>query len=151
MCYTVLCIVIRAVSITVKLELSDKEFRRLLDMVYIGNWVLNSNRDGDRLADYDRFESLIFSHCRDNGADALADADENGFYPSEAFQQGGIHEAIFDYEDCVFYDKLAEELAHRDMGYVEITDDNYPELCVRVKEYIDEFESNGLDNFNLEI
>ena len=27
-----------------QLELSKKEFRRLLDMVYIGNWILNQRR-----------------------------------------------------------------------------------------------------------
>ena len=26
------------------LELSRKQFRRLLDLVYIGNWILNSTR-----------------------------------------------------------------------------------------------------------
>ena len=35
------------------IELTPKEFRRLLDMVYIGNWVLNSTRGEDRFADYD--------------------------------------------------------------------------------------------------
>ena len=27
-----------------KIELTEKQFRRLLDLVYIGNWVLNSTR-----------------------------------------------------------------------------------------------------------
>ena len=27
------------------IELTDKEFRRLLDLVYIGNWILNSTRE----------------------------------------------------------------------------------------------------------
>ena len=26
------------------IELSEKEFRRLLDLVYVGNWILNSAR-----------------------------------------------------------------------------------------------------------
>ena len=30
------------------IELTSKEFRRLLDMVYIGNWILNSNRGDER-------------------------------------------------------------------------------------------------------
>ena len=34
-----------------QLELSKKEFRRLLDMVYIGNWILNSTRGEDRFRD----------------------------------------------------------------------------------------------------
>ena len=44
-----------------KLELTKKQYRRLLDMVYIGNWILNSKRGDDRLADYDQEESLLFS------------------------------------------------------------------------------------------
>ena len=36
-----------------QIDLSKKEFRRLLDMVYIGNWILNSTRGDDRIADYD--------------------------------------------------------------------------------------------------
>ena len=43
-----------------QLELSKKEFRRLLDMVYIGNWILNSTRGEDRFQDYDKVESLLF-------------------------------------------------------------------------------------------
>ncbi len=135
---------------TVRIDLSDKEFRRLLDMVYIGNWVLNSTREGDRLEDYDKVESLIFSHCRDNGADALADRDEAGYYPSQAFQEGGIHEAIMDYEDAVFFDILAEELARRDMGYEPVTSQNYDELTGRMEEYIAEFEENGIINLTVE-
>ena len=50
-----------------QLELSKKEFRRLLDMVYIGNWILNSTRGDDRIADYDQVESKLFALCRENG------------------------------------------------------------------------------------
>ena len=42
------------------IDLSNKEFRRLLDLVYIGNWVLNSTRGDDRFADYDNIESKLF-------------------------------------------------------------------------------------------
>ena len=31
-----------------QIEFTKKEFRRLLDMVYIGNWILNSTRGDDR-------------------------------------------------------------------------------------------------------
>ena len=39
------------------MELSDKEFRRLLDLVYVGNWVMNSLRGNQRIKDYDDVES----------------------------------------------------------------------------------------------
>ena len=46
-----------------ELELTQKQFRRLLDMVYIGNWILNSTRGEDRFRDYDEVESLIFARA----------------------------------------------------------------------------------------
>lgn len=46
-----------------EIKMSEKQFRRLLDMVYIGNWVLNSARGGDRIRVYDQVESLLFSQC----------------------------------------------------------------------------------------
>ena len=49
------------------LVLTEKQYRRLLDLVYIGNWVLNSARGEDRIRDYDQVESLVFSHCLDHG------------------------------------------------------------------------------------
>ncbi len=33
------------------IDLTEKEFRRLLDLVYIGNWILNSTRTTDRFED----------------------------------------------------------------------------------------------------
>lgn len=54
-----------------QIEFTKKEFRRLLDMVYIGNWILNSTRGDDRFADYDNLESKLFALCRQNGMDAL--------------------------------------------------------------------------------
>ena len=56
-----------------KLELTKKQYRRLLDMVYIGNWVLNSTRGEDRIPDYDEVESLLFSKARDEGMGILAE------------------------------------------------------------------------------
>ncbi len=96
-----------------QLELTEKEFRRLLDMVYIGNWILNSCRDDDRFEDYDNLEEKLFSLCPEHGMRALVQRWRGHSYPSRAYEEGGIHEAIADYEDAVFYDILAEELAAR--------------------------------------
>ena len=46
-----------------KIELTEQQFRYLLDLVYIGNWVINSTRENARIKEYDRVESLIISHC----------------------------------------------------------------------------------------
>lgn len=36
-----------------KIELTERQYRYLLDLVYIGNWVLNSTREDDRIKEYD--------------------------------------------------------------------------------------------------
>lgn len=133
-----------------QIELTNLEFRRLLDMVYIGNWILNSTRGSDRIEDYDKLESKLFGLCEQNGMPRLTEHYCGHAAPSRAFHDGGIHEAIVDYEDAVFYDILAEELARRDMGYADITDENYDDLVSRMDHYLDEFEANGAAHIRIE-
>ena len=133
-----------------QIELTEKEFRRLLDLVYIGNWILNSCREEDRFEDYDLLEEKLFSLCLAHGMGALCELWEGHIYPSRAFEEGGIHEAIADYEDAVFYDILAEELARRDMSDEQISQNDTEELAERMEEYFDEFEENGIDNVRIE-
>ena len=132
------------------IELSKKQLRRLLDLVYIGNWVLNSTRGEDRIKDYDEVESLLFAKAREEGMSILAEDYLGEVIPSRAFAEGGIHEAIMDYENNVFFEILAEDLARRDMDDVPIDESNYDELTRRIDAYIDEFERNGTDNIVVE-
>ncbi len=132
-----------------EISLNKKEFRRLLDLVYIGNWILNSTRGNDRFEDYDQVESKLFAICRSCGMETLVEKWNGEDVPSRAFAEGGIHEAIMDYEDTVFFEILAEELARRDMDYQPVSKENYEELVSRMDEYIAEFEAHGTDNLVL--
>lgn len=129
-----------------ELELTTKQFRRLLDMAYIGNWILNSTRGDDRFRDYDEVESLLFAKAREEGMGVLAEDWQGEVVPSRAFAEGGIHEAIMEYENNVFFDILAEDLARRDMEDASIDQNNYEELSSRIDAYIAEFEEHGTDN-----
>ena len=104
-----------------KLELTKKQYRRLLDLAYIGNWILNSTRGSDRFEDYDKVESRLFSYCKDHGMASLTETWNGQPVPSRAFAEGGIHEAIMD-----------------------------DELIERMDEYMEEFERNGTDRLQVE-
>ena len=130
------------------IDLTDKEFRRLLDMVYIGNWILNSTRAADRFEDYDIVQEKLFSLCAKNGMRSLIQVWHGHVFPSKAYEDGGIHEAIADYEDAVFFDILAEELSGRDLG--EDIDD-FGALTARMDEYMAEFEKNGVANLTVDL
>ncbi len=133
-----------------KIELTEQQYRYLLDLVYIGNWVINSTREDDRIKEYDQVESLVFSHCLRHKMSKLVELYQGELIPSRAFADGGIHEAIAYYEDNVFYEILAEELSRRDMDYPEITDDNYDEIVGRMAAYMSEFELSGVDHLILD-
>ena len=131
-----------------KIELTEQQFRYLLDLVYIGNWVINSTRENDRIQEYDQVESLIFSHCLHHKMSKLVELYRGELIPSRAFADGGIHEAIAYYEDAVFFDILAEELARRDLGYPDAG--MYNELNERMQKYLAEFDANGVENVTVD-
>lgn len=133
-----------------QIDLTEKEFRRLLDMVYIGNWILNSCRENDRFEDYDNLEEKLFSLCPQHGMSSLVERQMGHSIPSKAYEEGGIHAAIADYEDAVFFDILAEELARRDMAAEQIPEENLDELQDRMEDYLSEFDEHGIDNMKLE-
>ena len=133
------------------LELTEKQFRRLLDLVYIGNWVLNSTRPDDRISDYDEVETAVFSKCESLDMKKLIERLQGEIVPSQAFCEGGIQEAITDYEYTVFFEILAEELARRDMQEASLDENDEEELNERILVYIAEFERNGTDNIILDM
>jgi len=137
------------VGMRMQINLTNQEFRLLLDMAYVGNWVLNSTRGEDRFTPYDDLEAKLFAHSIPAGMPELLEVHQEGVSPSRAYVEGGIHEAIMDYEDTVFFEILAEELAKRDMSHESISQENFKELTGRMDEYIAEFEQNGMDNITL--
>ena len=133
------------------IELTQKEFRHLLDLAYIGNWVLNSTRGLDRFEAYDLLQEKLFALASKNGMPELAQVFMGHIFPSQAYEEGGIHEAIADYEDAVFFDILAEELARRDMSEEQLSPDDIGELTARMDTYMTEFENNGIENISLNL
>lgn len=133
------------------IELTEKQYRYLLDLVYIGNWVLNSTRGSDRILEYDDVESRIFSYCAAHGMSNLTQLTDGAPLPSRAFADGGIHDAIEDYENVTFYEILAEELALRDMDGEPMTRENYNQLLDRMDAYLTEFDNYGTDHVTVDL
>jgi len=134
-----------------KIELTEQQFRYLLDLVYIGNWVMNSTREDDRIKEYDQVESLVFSHCLSHRMSKLVELYRGELIPSRAFADGGIHEVIESYEDTMFYEILAEEMALRDMNGEPLTQENYGALMERIETYLSEFDRNGTNNISVDL
>src|SRR5699024_11677664 len=100
---------------------------------------------------YDQLQEKLFSLCGREGMSSLVQVWRGHCYPSRAYEDGGIHEAIADYEDAIFLDILAEELARRDMDSEHVNPHDVEELTARMEQYISEFEKNGVDNITIEL
>ena len=134
-----------------KIELTEQQFRYLLDLVYIGNWVINSTRENDRIKEYDQVESQVFSHCLQHKMSKLVELYQGELIPSRALADGGIHEAIESYEDIIFYEILAEEMALRDLDGEPLPHENYTALMERIDTYMSEFSQHGTDNISVDL
>ena len=158
-CYNVICAYFAHIAYSVpirevlslQIELTNKQYRRLLDLVYIGNWVLNATRGDDRIQEYDEVETLVFSHCIPQNMPKLVELYNGEIIPSRAFAEGGIHEAIMAYEDDMFFEILAQEMALRDMPGQPVTEMDMAELENRMEDYLSEFATNGTDNLSISL
>ena len=96
-------------------------------------------------------QEKLFALSSGAGMPSLVQRWHGHIFPSQAYEEGGIHEAIADYEDAVFFDILAEELARRDLGLEDHEPEDYTELNARMDEYLDEFDRSGLSAIHMEL
>ena len=94
---------------------------------------------------------MIFSHCLRHKMSKLVELYQGELIPSRAFAEGGIHEAIENYEDILFYEILAEEMALRDLDGEPLTRENYSALLERIDTYMAEFNQHGTDNISVDL
>jgi hypothetical protein len=146
------------------IELSEEQFRRLLKLVYLGNYVVNGLRAGDRedprIAKYDEIEELFLKLAGENGCKELVHFDirTQKYFPAESFELDDEIEGYIDeYNEDAFWDELGERLAERDimeeMGeeiLSRLDDTERIRIVSEAQEkYFGEFEESGIDNLRL--
>jgi len=134
----------------VSLELSPEQYKELLKLVYVGDWVIDET---ENIVMNDMVQTIL-SKAEEAGLKGLVEfnKEQNIFVPSLQLDEEVI-DIINDYEDDCFWDTLifglAERDAEKDLGD-DIDDKPLEEklelLEPYTKKYIKEFEENGLDN-----
>ena len=143
-----------------QVNFTKDQFRTLMELVYLGNWMLTSYHEEipKSKGDYEKMESYIFSLAKEFGLEDLAVGDEkDGYFPSARFEDTGLLDKINDYNDYTLWDELADRLANRDLlaehgeeALKAMTDqERFVEKDKLYWSYMDEFGKNGLDRFRL--
>lgn len=101
---------------TMQIDFTKEQFKRLLQLAYLGNWLINANRtDMERARIFDELQSHIFGQAEKFEMGELAKKTPKGTQPSDAFEkQPELERLIDEYDDDAFWDGLVERLAHRD-------------------------------------
>lgn len=136
-----------------KLEMTKNQFKTLMELVYLGNWIANSHREEGQIKKYDDMEKEIFLMARQFGLSQFADEDG---YPTGNFEES-IWELIDEYDEETFWVELVDRLAHRDFyrKYSEVQlkkmsqDQQFEKLCTITEKYEALFAKHGLDALNL--
>ena len=130
-----------------KIELTLAEYRRLLDLVFLGNIVLglpNPASEESRL--YDKLTRDIFSYCPIVGMGDNVHIVNDELFPSDKYCDDGVMQKLLDYEDTMVYDILSEELARRDLDGLDVDGEDNDKLLARMAEYFNEFTQHGFDH-----
>ncbi|MFW6303806.1 MAG: hypothetical protein ACOC2L_04220 [Candidatus Sumerlaeota bacterium] len=142
-----------------KIEFTREEFRNLMDMICIAEWIMNSNTVGERkeTADYRELEQKIYSHCEEMGVgDLVEKSKELGrFYPTDEYRENGPPMQFIDeYTEDIFWEELINRMAERDAIKMAGSAEAYLEwqigkqieiLCNLEQKYANAFEKKGLD------
>ncbi|MDA8099876.1 MAG: hypothetical protein M0042_09635 [Nitrospiraceae bacterium] len=143
-----------------KIELSKTEFRDLLDLLYIADWVLTAHHDEDE-PDNERYLALlqkVYGLAEREGFGALVERSSDGtrlFPTAELEEHSEASSRIDAFTDSSFWDELMYRLAERDAanqagGWDQLRAMSAEERA-KIEEpieerYVKEFTEHGLDN-----
>ena len=145
-----------------KIDFTKKEFKLLLDVFSIADWVLHAHKieDDPRTKSFRILEQKIFSLAEKNGLQNYVFFDEElkKYFPTREFEENGKAMVfIEEFENDTFWDELIERLVVRDL-IGEEGENAFFSMSLEEKfrreeplrqKYQNEFAENGLDNLRL--
>ena len=140
-----------------KVEFSKAEYRTLIEMLYISEWVVTSydEEPDPKKERYFHLCQKIYASAKAMGCESLIENDKSlrAFIPTQKMEElESVREAIEFYNSETFWEELIERLVERDMtiklptlAKEPSTPEEYWELASPIEErYVTEFGSNGV-------
>ena len=143
----------------INMEFSEAQFKDLLKLVYLGNWVANGIKTPDeQIFGLIELHDQLLNEAYSQGLSEVVgyNEKEDECYPTEIFEDE-MDDLIDEYEDLVFWQDLIIRMTHRDF-IAEYGEDRFEKMPLEErdkmlnpieKKYQDEFFANGVDNLVL--
>ena len=145
-----------------KINITKKEYRLLLDILYLGEWMLTAH-DQEEVPEKKQYQDVVqkfYSYAEEMGYDNLIKADKalNKYFETIEYEESSqVNEIIENYDNATFWDELVSGLALRDAQEIEGNDafnkmspDERIQLLYPLEEkYHEEFMANDLANLQI--
>ncbi|WLV24395.1 hypothetical protein QR721_12240 [Aciduricibacillus chroicocephali] len=138
-----------------KINFTKDQYRQLLELLYLGEWVANSAKDEeDRIVEYDELYQHVISFAKEFNCDDIITYDESFDAHIETMEyENAMQKHIAKYDGDVFWTELAERLAKRDvlekLGDQAPNDEVIDELFAVEEKYLKEFAENGMNHISV--
>lgn len=149
----------------IEIGFTKEQFKILLKLAYLGEWMVNANRDGSaenpRKKEYEKLEDYIFSFAKEFGFGEYVDnedADKGKFFPTRIFEEEtDVHKLHEEYDEETFWDELIDRLGERDFyrhySKNKLQKMSQKERFVNLYEFIDkwaeEIDENGIERLEI--
>ena len=147
-----------------KIEITKKEYRALLDIFHLADWVLHCYKDPEipETEEYRILEQKFMALAKEMGFANLVEFDpESGqYFPTREYDETNLATAaIVDYDNESFWEELIERLAMKDLILKEGKDKVLAmadeEKLVKTEnfreKYAAEFEQHGLSRLIIKV
>lgn len=144
-----------------KINFSKKEYKSLLDMLYLADWMMHTYDvySKKRLMDYSTLRKTILSYSRDMGAEdnIKYSKEEDRYYETPDYKEELKHLFIDPYNKELFREELVGQLAQRDfLEEYEAKQHDKLDLETRInvftqlmQRYEEEFAEHGLERLRI--
>lgn len=134
------------------LQLEPNEYRKLIELAYLGEWLINAHHDSEVQDDEASSVLQLLLAAAPHPELVSQDPETGDFFMKDAWVEQLYESYIADYDDHVFWDELTERLAQRDLAQrkgVEMDaisrDEDLLELLPFEERYHRELEENGIE------
>lgn len=143
----------------INLPLTRKEYRALLDVLAIADWVMHAHKTkpGAETKVYRDLEQKLLSFSREMGCEDVVEyaPDMKQYFPTRVHEENSVAtQFIKEFENDSFWDELRTRLAERDLllreGAAKVERMSFEERLKKTEVletiYGDEFADHGLDH-----
>jgi len=144
-----------------KIEFTEEEYKALLDMIYLSEWMMHSHCNADSKLDekYTQLRRKILSHYQEMNAAERYTHDEDEFYEEEQYERMLHEKYVQKYNELTLWDELATRLTQKKIALpqqvspADVTniDEKLKSLVELEQKYHELFKKQGIDAINVVI